>query len=408
MALSYSETVQQLLWLGHEGRSLKWDLANIRAVLERLGHPEQRFPSVHIAGTNGKGSVAAMTASILRTAGYRTGLYSSPHLVRINERIVVNGGAVSDEEFAAAFDAITEPIEALLAENVLPNYPSYFECLTAMALWHFAQAEVDTAVLEVGLGGRLDATNIVTPEVAAITAIDFDHERYLGYSIEQIAAEKAGIIKPGVPVVSAATHPVAREVVAKRAAELGAPLVDVEADYSVEEMRTRDLGRYKFVVRRPDGFSLSLAPSLRGAFQVQNALVAVAVALLIVPRALQLLKEALDILLEGTPSGVEFERVAEAMVAVPGVERVHDLHIWSVTSGFVALSGHVLVADPGEQRRVLLDLRRALAEEFGIDHVTIQIETADIEATLGQPCLPDGGNCFGGTSEREFSHSPHR
>ncbi|HKZ52689.1 MAG TPA: Mur ligase family protein, partial [Candidatus Acidoferrales bacterium] len=278
MALSYSETVQQLLWLGHEGRSLKWDLANIRAVLERLGHPEQRFPSVHIAGTNGKGSVAAMTAAILRTAGYRTGLYSSPHLVRINERIVVNGGAVSDEEFAAAFDAITEPIEALLAENVLPNYPSYFECLTAMALWHFAQAEVDTAVLEVGLGGRLDATNIVTPEVAAITAIDFDHERYLGYSIEQIAAEKAGIIKPGVPVVSAATHPVAREVVAKRAAELDAPLVDVEADYSVEEMRTRDLGRYKFVVRRPDGFSLSLAPSLRGAFQVQNALVAVAVA----------------------------------------------------------------------------------------------------------------------------------
>ncbi len=136
-----------------------------------------------------------------------------------------------------------------------------------------------------------------------------------------------------------------------------------------------------------------------------DPLVAVAVALLIVPRALQLLKEALDILLEGTPPGVEFERVADAMVAVPGVERVHDLHIWSVTSGFVALSGHVLVADPGEQRRVLLDLRRALAEGFGIDHVTIQVETADLEATLGQPCLPDGGNCFGGVGEREFSHS---
>ncbi len=269
---------QQLLWLGHEGRSLKWDLANIGAVLERLGHPERQFPSVHIAGTNGKGSVAAMVAAILRAAGYRTGLYTSPHLVRINERIAVDGGAVSDEEFAAAFNVITEPIEALLAENVLPNYPSYFECLTAMALWHFAQAKVDAAVLEVGLGGRLDATNVVTPEVAVITAIDFDHEHYLGHSIEQIAAEKAGIIKPGVPVISAASHPVAREVIAQRAAESGAPLVDVEADYSVETLRTHDFGRYEFVVRGVDGFALPVAPSLRGAFQVENALVAVAVA----------------------------------------------------------------------------------------------------------------------------------
>jgi len=278
MALTYSEVVQQLLWLGHEGRSLKWDLANIGAVLERLGHPERRFPSAHIAGTNGKGSVAAMVAAILRTAGYRTGLYTSPHLVRINERIAVDGSAVSDDAFAAAFNAITDPIEALLAENILPNYPSYFECLTAMGLWHFAQAEVDVAVLEVGLGGRLDATNVVTPEVTVITAIDFDHERYLGHSIEQIAAEKAGIIKPGVPVISAAVHPVAREVVARRAADLGAPLVDVEAEYSVEELHSRDFGRYEFVVRGADGSAVPVAPSLRGAFQVENARVAVAVA----------------------------------------------------------------------------------------------------------------------------------
>lgn len=140
-----------------------------------------------------------------------------------------------------------------------------------------------------------------------------------------------------------------------------------------------------------------------------DPLVAVAVALLIVPRALKLMKDALDILLEGTPAGVDFERVARAMAEVRGVERVHDLHIWSVMSGFVALSGHVLVDDPARQRQVLLDLRRVLADQFGIDHVTLQIETPDLEASLGQPCLPDSANCFGGDAgEREFSHSSGR
>lgn len=278
MALTYEQAVERLLWLGHEGRSLKWDLNNIRAVLARLGHPERKFASVHIAGTNGKGSVAAMVAAILGAAGYRTGLYTSPHLVRINERIVVDGRRISDGEFAAAFSAISGPIEALLADATLPHHPSYFECLTAMALWHFARAGVELAVLEVGLGGRLDATNVVTPEVAAITSIDFDHERYLGHSIEQIAGEKAGIIKSGVPLVNAAEHPLARTVVAARAAELGAPLVDVETEYRAEQVRASDFGRYEFVARGMDGLALPLAPSLRGAFQVRNALVAVAMA----------------------------------------------------------------------------------------------------------------------------------
>lgn len=276
MALGYQETVQRLLWLGHEGRSLKWDLANIRAVLERLGHPERKFRSVHIAGTNGKGSVAAMMDAVLRAAGYRAGLFTSPHLERINERIAVDGRDVGDDEFAAAFSAVSGAVEALLAENRLPHHPSYFECLTAMALWHFARAGVEVAVLEVGMGGRLDATNVVTPAVAVITPVDFDHERYLGHALEQIASEKAGILKPGVPVVNAAEHPVARRVVAARAAEVHAPLVDVQSRYWVEQVRTHDFGRCDFVVSAQDGFRLPLAPSLRGAFQVRNALAAVA------------------------------------------------------------------------------------------------------------------------------------
>lgn len=285
MSISYSDAVQRLLWLGHEGRSLKWDLENIRRVLERLGRPERRFANVHIAGTNGKGSVAAMLATILRSAGLRTGLYTSPHLIRINERIVVDGAPLADADFAAAFSATSDAIESLLAEGVLPQHPSYFECLTAMALWHFAQAGVELAVLEVGLGGRLDATNVVTPEVCVITPIDFDHERYLGHSIAHIAAEKAGIIKPGVPVVSAAAHPEARAVMEARAAELGAPLVDVDADYHAEELHSDDFGLYRLVARGPGGFALPVTLALRGAHQVGNALTAVAAARTLAPPA---------------------------------------------------------------------------------------------------------------------------
>jgi len=278
MPVSYAQAVQRLLWLGHEGRSLKWDLENIRRVLERLGHPERKFASVHIAGTNGKGSVAALLEAILRAAGYRTGLYTSPHLARINERIAVGGAPASDADFAAAFEAAAEAIESLLAANALPHPPSYFETLTAMAFRRFAEAGVETAVVEVGLGGRLDATNVVTPELTVITAIDFDHERYLGHSIEKIAAEKAGILKPGVPVINAAVHPVACRVVAERARAVGAPVVDVAAAYRAEDIKAHDVGRYQFTVRGPEGFTLRLAPSLRGAFQIENGVTAGAAA----------------------------------------------------------------------------------------------------------------------------------
>lgn len=281
MACSYEEAVRQLLWLGHEGRALKWDLNNIRAILERLGCPEQTFHSLHIAGTNGKGSVAAMLDSILRLAGYRTGLYTSPHLMRINERLRVNGTEVCDDDFAAAFNSVEREIEALLASGTLPVHPSYFECLTAMAFWHFRQAGVELGVLEVGMGGRLDATNVVTPLVSIITQIDFDHERYLGYSLPEIAREKAGIIKPGVCVVSAATNPVVQAVIRERAAAVGAPLVEIDTAYGVEELCAHDEGCYEFVVAAQDGFRLRLAPGLRGRFQVRNAVTALAVARLL-------------------------------------------------------------------------------------------------------------------------------
>src|SRR6204780_2348009 len=206
--MTYEESVRALFSLGRElaapqqARVQKFGLANSTILAEALGQPQRSSPCVHVAGTNGKGSTAAMLESILRSAGLRTGLYTSPHLERINERIRINGEDISDEDFAAAWTRVQATIESLLASGQLSAHPTYFECITALAFVAFAESGVAFAVYEVGLGGRLDSTNIVTPEVAVITSIDFAPESFLGHSIAEIAGEKAGIIKQGTWVVS--------------------------------------------------------------------------------------------------------------------------------------------------------------------------------------------------------------
>src|SRR5262249_13287864 len=207
--MNYRESLKYLFSLGRElaaptqAAAAKFDLENISILSEALGHPEKKYRSVHIAGTNGKGSTAAFTESILRAAGLRTGLYTSPHLERINERIRVSGEEISDEDFAGSFSKIHGLIEELLAQGKLGAHPTFFEVVTALAFQHFAKVEAEIAVFEVGLGGRLDATNILVPNVSVITRVDFDHENFLGHSLEEIAGEKAGIIKRGVPLVLA-------------------------------------------------------------------------------------------------------------------------------------------------------------------------------------------------------------
>ncbi len=214
--MSYQDTVEQLYALGHElsgTPSHKFDLAYVRKVLEALGHPERRFASVLIAGTNGKGSTAATLSSILRAAGYKTALYSSPHLLRINERIRVNGEAISDPEFGEIHDRVERTAQRLLALGELPWHPSFFEMLTAMAFEYFASVGVEIAVLEVGMGGRLDATNVVEPVVSVITDISLDHQKYLGDTIAEIAREKAGIIRKNGVVVTLPQHPQANDAI---------------------------------------------------------------------------------------------------------------------------------------------------------------------------------------------------
>jgi dihydrofolate synthase / folylpolyglutamate synthase len=214
--MSYETAVAQMYALGHElaqTPSHKFDLAHMRVVLEALGNPHQRFPGVLIAGTNGKGSTAATLASILKAAGLRAALYTSPHLVRINERIRINGAAIPDDEFALVHDVVERTAERLVTEGDLPWHPSFFEMLTAMAFEYFARIKVDFAVLEVGMGGRLDATNVIEPELSVITDIALDHQKFLGNTVAEIAREKAGIIRRNGVVVVLPQSPEANDVI---------------------------------------------------------------------------------------------------------------------------------------------------------------------------------------------------
>ncbi len=228
MPTSYDTAIADLLKLGHELHQTpahKFDLAHMRVLLEAMGHPERSFPGVLIAGTNGKGSTAATLASVLQAAGHRTGLYTSPHLLRVNERIQLDGEDISDPEFTEIHTRVEECAQRLVSEGRLPWHPSFFEMLTAMAFEYFASARVDLAVLEVGMGGRLDATNVVDPVVAVITDIALDHQKYLGDTIREIAGEKAGIIRPGGVVVTLPQHPEANDVLGNTILDRGARAV---------------------------------------------------------------------------------------------------------------------------------------------------------------------------------------
>jgi dihydrofolate synthase / folylpolyglutamate synthase len=278
--MNYEQSVRALLALGRELASpqqasvQKFGLRNIEILAEALGNPQKAIPCAHVAGTNGKGSTAAMLDSILRASELRTGLYTSPHLERINERIRIDGSDISDEDFAAAWTRVQATIESLLAHGTLRSHPTYFECMTAMAFVAFACAKVQFATYEVGLGGRLDSTNIVEPEVAMITSIDFDHEAFLGHSIREIAGEKAGIIKRDAWVVSAAQRPEAREVIAQRCKEMNARLVEIDVFWDIRESKASD-GRYGAkAIARDTGKAISIEPALSGRFQIRNALTA--------------------------------------------------------------------------------------------------------------------------------------
>lgn len=253
-----------------EAFGIKLGLDNMRALVEALGHPERACPSIHIAGTNGKGSVAAMTERALRAAGYRTGLYTSPHLDRIEERVAIDGSPASARDFDDTAGAVLDVVDGLIASGRLPGSPTFFEVTTAIAFEVFRRAGVTAAVIEVGLGGRFDATNVIQPAVTAITSIAFDHERHLGATLAAIASEKAGIAKPGVPLVVGVVPDEARAVIEAAADAIGAPIVDA-AHLPGFEM---EAGHAVFTPPGPAAYP-QVRLALAGRHQVANAVTAV-------------------------------------------------------------------------------------------------------------------------------------
>jgi dihydrofolate synthase/folylpolyglutamate synthase len=271
--MTYRDTISYLFGLQKQG--IKFGLTTSRGLLALLGGPQERFRSVHVAGTNGKGSTAAFLASILRAAGYRVGLYTSPHLIDFTERIRVNGEPVSRGRVVELAARVRQAAAGLQApDGSGPVMPTFFEVTTAMAFAHFAENGVELAVVEAGMGGRLDSTNVITPLVSVITNIDLEHTEFLGQTIEAIASEKAGIIKQGIPVVTGAVQPEAVAVLEREAARQGAPLHRLPEHLGPERVRTG--AETLFDYRGIDASYRDLRTGMIGKHQAGNASLAIA------------------------------------------------------------------------------------------------------------------------------------
>jgi dihydrofolate synthase/folylpolyglutamate synthase len=393
---------------------IKLGLEQIRALVDALGGPDLAYPSLIVAGTNGKGSVTAMVERGLRAAGYRTGRYTSPHLVHLEERFVIDGEPI----VAADLDAAAERVRG--AADGLPAPPSFFEATTALALDVFRRERVDVAVLEVGLGGRLDATNIVSPAGVAITAIDFDHEQYLGHTIEAIAAEKAGVIKPGAAVVLARNPPVVQALVAATCTHVGAPFVYAPEGAATDATITG--GRTRVSIATPGGRYEDVSLALRGRHQVDNALTAVrllealaargtfaigpgairtALSETVWPARLEVLKwKGRDVLLDGAhnPAGARAladylaETFGGRLPIVVGVMR--DKRVEAIVGALTGVASHFVFTTPSTPRAAtpeeLSAIGRRVAPGVDIHTAARPMEALDLARTLGEPVVVAG------------------
>jgi dihydrofolate synthase/folylpolyglutamate synthase len=373
--MNYPDSVRFLYALGNEAKTAKLGLERIGILLEALGNPQQACRIVHVAGTNGKGSTCAMIESGLRAAGYRTGLFTSPHLVEPTERIQVGGRPIDAGRFAAAFDQVHACAETLLRQERIDLHPTYFECVTAMAMVVFRECGVEFAVLEVGLGGRLDATNVVTPELCVVTPVDFDHEAYLGKSLESIAGEKAGILKPGVRAVFARQRAEAGGVLEARAAALG---VAVTHSFMWGE--------------------LAVHCPLAGEHQVENARTAIAalrqlgiapaairqgIAATTWPGRLERVAENPEIILDGAHNPASARALADYLERFYEPNRVwliygamRDKAVEETIAILFPRAGHVIVTAPAQARALRPEAIRGLA-----DRDCIQV-AANVQAAL--------------------------
>jgi len=280
--MSYAAAIDSLFALAGELHTppgqprRKFELEHMRVLAASLGDPQTKFPSVLIAGTNGKGSTSATLASILQAGGYRVGLYTSPHLVRVNERIRIDGADISDDDFARLYFQVDDTARRLVDEGKLPAPPSFFESMTALAFAAFADAKVDIAVLEVGMGGRLDATNIVEPLVSVITDISLDHTEWLGPTITAIAREKAGILRENGVMVTLPQHPEANSALGEVATALNVRGVNA-AEYIPSRTTHSETGRNHYTLQA-EGQGVEVDSPLSGQHQQRNLALAIATA----------------------------------------------------------------------------------------------------------------------------------
>lgn len=316
--MQFDEALNYLLSLGHETLAIKLGLANTERLLEALGNPQSSFPSVQIAGTNGKGSTAVMLEAIARAARISTGLYTSPHLTNITERIRINSQEISREDFARLTTQVREMAERLLAEGKLETLPTFFEHLTAIALLAFAESGVQLAILETGLGGRLDATTTAGAQVVALTPIALDHQEYLGETLAEIAAEKAAIIRPGVIALIAPQEREALDVILERCAASG--VMPRFSECQVEETGAADVGRVRASFKTKEDCYENVHLGLRGRHQLTNASLAIALAEALREGGFSIRREAIIEGLESARHGgrLELRRVGETLLLFDG------------------------------------------------------------------------------------------
>ncbi|MEP6960144.1 MAG: folylpolyglutamate synthase/dihydrofolate synthase family protein [Nitrospirota bacterium] len=408
----YSTAVAYLYRLQKHG--IKLGLATMTALMVQLGMPQTRYRTLHIAGTNGKGSTAAMAAAVLQAAGYRVGLYTSPHLVEFRERIRVNGEMIAESQVAQ----LTEQLQALCQPDLSPTF---FEYTTAMAFQHFADSGVDVAVLEVGLGGRFDATNVVTPMACAVTTISLDHQEYLGTTLSSIAFEKAGIIKPEVPVVVGRLDDEAWGTIEQVARERQAPVFRLNEDFRTEGETPQQFS-YRGLDRQYDG----LTCALEGRHQLDNAACALALLGAAAPQGITVAAEAVraglravnwagrlevvdrrpTILLDGAHNPAAVKALADYLTCSDRSFRSHPIVL---VLGMMRDKDHRGFVEPlrslvDEVVLTQADLpRAATAQELQasleglLPHPHVVPSLSDAMALAGQLATPDGLVCVTGS-----------
>ncbi len=343
--MDYQESLDYILRFADYERlprsGIVWDLRRVERLLERMGNPQYAVKTIHVAGTKGKGSTAAMIESVLSEACYRTGLYTSPHLLAFTERIKINGRPIVEADWAKLTENIRPEVEVVNEEGAFGELTT-FEILTAMAFLHFREIKADYQVIEVGLGGRIDATNVVRPEICVITSISYDHTDVLGDTLAKIATEKAGIIKPGAVVISAPQVPEAMEVIERVCGEKNVRLVKAGIDFSWKRESYTQIVQ-AFRVKGLSGEHDIKLPLL-GEYQMQNAALAVATAEVLVQKGAEIPKESVI-------AGLE-------KVCLPGRLQVLLRRPW-------------LVVDEAHNAYSMQQLGLALREFFKYDRLTL-------------------------------------